>query len=40
MTYNAIEYIFYKIELAPLEWQPYQRRVYLTTSLGDGKNAL
>lgn len=40
MKYNSIRYSFYKIGLTPLECQPYQRGVYLTTSLGDGKNAL
>lgn len=40
MKYNSIKYIFYKIGLMSSECQPYQRRVYLTTSLGDGKNAL
>jgi hypothetical protein len=40
MKYNLIKYCLYKTGLASSECQPYQRRVYLTTSLGDGKNAL
>ncbi len=39
MKYNSIS-IFYKIDLTSSECQPYQRRVYLTPSFGDGKNAL
>ncbi len=40
MKNNLIKYIFYKIGLTLSECQPYQPRVYLTASLGDGKNAL
>lgn len=40
MKYNVIKYIVYKVGVTLSECQVYQRRVYLATSLGDGKNAL
>ena len=40
MKYNSIKSFFYQTALTSSEWQPYQRRVYLKSSLSDGKNAV